>query len=126
MSDRETMAAHFTAAAQLIREGGLAKETYSDHGAHCSVGALRVIQRGSVWDFDTLIMGSELEFLANLIGRPEKPEPCWCGEPHCTVGLSDFDLVTKWNDRPERTAEEVVELFERAAREVVALAGATS
>jgi hypothetical protein len=102
-------------AAQVIREGGLAKGGFavrqSDGGmAHCTVGALREATGQSLSN-----VSPEVRYLGHLLGLPD----CGCG-----CGFTSIS-VARWNDRPDTTTEDVIALLTEAAEKLEAESGVT-
>jgi hypothetical protein len=91
-------------AAHVIATGGLAKGTFSRPDLapvpHCTVGALMEATGRALDNHST-----EVEFLDHLLGIAP------CGIPAS---------VTRWNDRPETTADDVITLLEQAAEKLEA------
>jgi hypothetical protein len=96
-------------AADVIRQGGLAKRAYRSGSTHCTVGALRTARQ-----LDALV-GSPLADepwtvpLAEMLGLPIGDAPCHAGA-----------LITVWNDEEERTEQDVILLLEQAAEKLEA------
>lgn len=82
-------------AAQMVRTGGLTKGMYQQGQAHCTIGALAAAA-------GRLTVAPELRLLTELLGGPGG------------VG------VIAWNDDPDRTASDVIELLELAAEKAEA------
>lgn len=99
-------------AAQVIRTGGLTQGAFfTDDGKHCTVGALRTLT-GSLPETYRF-----LPLLADLIGGPQ---PCPCGGTGCGTALDPYGNVTRWNDHPQRTPDDVLLLLEQAAEKLEA------
>lgn len=99
------MATDFRAAADVIRTGGHTKERFrTDEGEHCAVGALIVANDTNTGHW-TKRLQDECKVLASLLGRDS------------TVPWMD---VAGWNDEDQRTATDVIELFEVAAQKAEA------
>jgi hypothetical protein len=113
-------AALYRGAARVIREGGLAKGTFTDGESHCTVGALDVaaIKQGlpSVRYRDP---GQVLPHLADVLGYTPTVE-CSCGDPACTLRDAAFVAITQWNDQPGTTERDVITLLEQAAEKLEA------
>jgi hypothetical protein len=96
--------ATFRAAAQLIRDKGLAKGTFgvTPDSPHCTVGALRTVNPGvSYWVDDN----EDLRVLGGLLGL--NGEFLWAD-------------IALWNDREETTEQDVITLLEQAAEKLEA------
>jgi hypothetical protein len=97
-------------AAQVIHEGGLAKGTYYrkdlDPVPHCTVGALQK----ATGQRELCNVSPEVRYLSHLLG----PTPC-----DCDCGFTSIS-VTRWNDRPDTTADDVIALLTEAAEKLEA------
>jgi hypothetical protein len=82
-------------AAQLIRENGLQKGQLQGPDGYCLVGAIGTATSG----LTLFVRGNDRYYAA--INR-------------VVAHLGD-DTLFRWSDRPERTAQEVIDLLERAA-----------
>jgi hypothetical protein len=93
-------------AADVIREGGLTKGVFYrpdlDPVPHCTVGALQQATGKELCN-----VSPEVRYLGHLLGL------CGCG---CSRGIS----VTRWNDRPQTTAADVIALLTEAAEKLEA------
>jgi hypothetical protein len=102
-------------AAAHVRETGLYKHLYwpaewnSEHyptAPACTVGHLMVA--ADVWrnyfGFTAPLVQAAMQAMALALGTDPDPDPD-----------SAFTAVTRWNDAPERTAEEVATLMETTA-----------
>lgn len=101
-------------AADVIRKSGLEKNNYGDMNTdrvpHCTIGALRYAT-GQPW-----VSFSILGPLADLLG----PQPCPCGNANCGICEDPFSAITRWNDHPQRTPDDVLLLLEQAAEKLEA------
>jgi hypothetical protein len=97
-------------AAHVIREGGLTKGSYYrldlDPVPHCTVGALQK----ATGQRELYNGAPEVQYLGHLLGLP----------PDGGCGDNGLTRVTRWNDRPETTAEDVITLLEQAAEKLEA------
>lgn len=82
--------------ADRIRFGGLAKNILQDGDAYCVVGAICAVSASA------LLCTSAIEAVADELGLDRYRT--W--------------LIPQWNNAPERTADEVVEVLLRAAKRV--------
>jgi hypothetical protein len=104
----------YTDAAEVIRKQGHAKGTLGrEHGPVCLLGALNVAAFGSATNW-----GAEVDLMDawNLAGEqlakhlPEKLSPAVATVPNL------LNRIVTWNDEAERTPDDVINLFERAAK----------
>jgi hypothetical protein len=93
-------------AADVIREGGLAKGVYgTDGGQHCLVGAMFQAKQ----DLHLRVTAdAEARYLAELLGLPGRANE-----------ISHYGVAV-WNDAPERRPEDVITLLEQAAEKLEA------
>lgn len=97
----------FQKAADQIAQHGLIKGAYmaSHSEACCTLGAIRYVRRGDRHIYGMSMRAYE-EALADLI------DPDWRkAKDHHDA----FGVVADWNDHPQRTQDEVVDLLTRAA-----------
>jgi hypothetical protein len=85
------VAADLRAAAEVLRSGGWCQRAYKDHGAHCLVGALDEVYMDRS---DEAAEWAAYALLETVVGTP---------------------VLTTWNDKPWRTADEVIAALEAAA-----------
>jgi hypothetical protein len=88
-------------AAQLIREKGLQKGQLHGRDGYCLLGAIGTAVCGSKFDFDDTRCPARpaVNFVTRYLQDMTKT----------------LTLIPHWNDAPERTAQEVINLLERAA-----------
>jgi hypothetical protein len=106
--------AHYRKAAQVIREGGLAKGGFAvrqsdGRTAYCIVGALCQATGQNLYN------DPEVQYLGHHLGLLASP-----GYRSC-----DVTQITRWNDRPETTANDVITLLTEAAEKLEAESGVT-
>jgi hypothetical protein len=109
----------FRAAAADIREHGLSKVGFEDQGRRCTVGALVVAGGGNLngeglsLSIDAVL--PEVELLAQLIGLTARVD-AELDDPDFGQHLRNalLSAVYDWNDGAA-TAEQVADLFEKAA-----------
>jgi hypothetical protein len=95
-------------AAEYISEHGWTRgKMRDDKGAVCAMGAL----------YMTTVVGIDNIYRATLLGEAVTALGDIAGVAVIRTGPGSFGVneVPKWNDAPERTAEEVVLTFKRAA-----------
>lgn len=113
MSYRPT-AKLYTDAAAVIRKQGHAKGTLGRmHGPVCLLGALNVAAFGSPdeWGREVNLMDAWGLVGEQLVKHlPEKLSPAVTAVPN------PLNRVVTWNDEAERTADDIINLFERAAK----------
>lgn len=110
MIDNATLASDYRAAADLIRERGLAKRAFEDtSGAQCTVGALATIQyeRHETTRTNMCTDLDPFSTLNKLLGIETNPQAPWID-------------ISRWNDRDTTTAEDVIGLFTQAAEKLEA------
>jgi hypothetical protein len=95
-------------AAQLIRENGLQKNNLQGPNGYCLMGA--IISSSSL---DNSSSGLDNKAAINTAIKQVKR----CFERSYDVAEmgNNSAILAWWNDRPERTAQEVIDLLERAA-----------
>jgi hypothetical protein len=85
-------------AAQNLRELGHCKGQFqNDAGCVCAVGAIRLAASGSVYHSNESATEAT-RILRRVVGHH-----------------GEFGTIPEWNDDPERTPEEVIAAFEKAA-----------
>jgi hypothetical protein len=85
-------------AAQLIRENGLQKKHLEGPDGYCLMGAIDSAR--STRDDYTAAINAAIKQVKMCFER--------------SYG-NNLEILAWWNDRPERTAQEVIDLLERAA-----------
>lgn len=103
------------AAAEIIRETGLAKELYHDSDRHCAIGAVRCASIGlppghtmTHADFTADIDQRALQVLKRRVAEND--------EQYASYSTTTV-VGTFWNDRPETTAEDVIRVLEGGKRQ---------
>lgn len=103
-------------AAEVLRVGGHIKGiAYNQAGAHCALGAL-----AKAMDQDNICTVPVMDVSA-IIARAAGITPCPVTKYPVNVVAVVTDVmrlrdgIVQWNDAPERTAEEVICMFEQAA-----------
>jgi hypothetical protein len=87
-------------AARFIRENGLQKNHLEGPDGYCLLGAI------------TAAACSLDDYKAATKAVIERVRMCFDGS-------HSAGILARWNDRPERTAQEVIDLLERAAGDTV-------
>lgn len=102
---REVRPEDFRRAADVLREGGLARETYRDHktGGHCIIGAL-MAAKGVHWWRE---VEPHVDFLGEMLGSAGS-------------GTRAFGEVAIFNDDVAESVEEPIRLLEQAAEKLEA------
>lgn len=103
----------YTDAANVIRKQGHAKGTLGrDCGPVCLLGALNVAAFGSATNWGHEVNLMDAWDLAGEQLAKQLPETL---TPKVATVPIPLSRVVTWNDEPERTPEDVINLFERAA-----------
>jgi hypothetical protein len=97
-------------AAQLIRANGLQKGRLHGPDGYCILGAINAAIFG-LGLFDCWSGPYQVAF--SRLGIPVGVLTQW--NPKRTAYENNYFSISQWNDRPERTAQEVIDLLERAA-----------
>lgn len=100
----------FRRAAEVIRIGGLTKNAYEDDTRHCAIGALMAARGVSMWNVTSV--WPEVSYLVDLLGGSGVSRP--------NTVVPGSDMVADWNDRADRTADDVITLLEQAAEKLEA------
>jgi hypothetical protein len=85
-------------AARLIRENGLQKYHLEGPDGYCILGAI------------TAVLSTSDDYKAATKAAIKQVKMCFGNRSHWSTSI-----LALWNDRPERTAQEVIDLLERAA-----------